>query len=166
MTRKVFSLLLCAALIFSAERLSAQAMGSTYRTALGVKFYPGGITLKHFLRTNRAIEGIAYFWDHGFRFTGLYEVHGDINGARGLKWYVGPGAHIGFYNEGWYRRKGNKYYYYDDGDFSFGIDGVLGLDYKIKGAPLNLSVDIQPSFEILRHPYMTTWGGFAIRYTF
>ncbi|HKP31495.1 MAG TPA: hypothetical protein VJT83_02160 [Chitinophagaceae bacterium] len=166
MIRKILTLAFCVLCILSAERVSAQSMGHSYRTALGVKFYPGGITFKHFLRTNRAIEGIAYFWDHGFRFTGLYEVHGDINGAAGLKWYVGPGAHIGFYNEGWYRRKGNKYYYYDDGDFAFGIDGVLGLDYKIKGAPLNLSVDIQPSFEILRHPYLTTWGGFAIRYTF
>ncbi len=166
MNKKFIVILLCAACILGAAQVSAQSMGPGYRTALGVKFYPGGITIKHFVRTNRAIEGIAYFWDHGFRFTGLYEVHGDIQGARGLKWYVGPGGHVGIYNEGWYRRHGNKYYYYDDGDFAIGIDGVLGLDYKINGAPINLSLDIQPSFEILRHPYFTTWGGFAIRYTF
>ena len=147
---------------------SRSSNSSSYTTALGVKVWDGGgISLKHFFNgTNNAGELIGYFWSRGARFTGLYEIHGDITGAPGLKWYVGPGAHIGFYNEGWYRRKGSKYYYYDECDFAFGIDGVLGLDYKIKGAPLNLSVDIQPSFEILRHPYMTTWGGFAIRYTF
>ena len=28
----------------------------------------------------------------------LYEIHGPISGATGLQWYIGPGAHIGFYN--------------------------------------------------------------------
>ena len=148
----------------------SQSMGRTYKTALGVKVYPGAITIKHFVKTNRAIEGLFYFWDHGFRFTGLYEVHGDINGAPGLKWYVGPGGHIGVYREGWHRRKKDKdddhYYYYDKGEFSLGIDGVLGLDYKIKGAPINVSLDVQPFFEILEHPYFGIWGGLAVRYTF
>lgn len=146
------------------QETKAQSMGSDYRTALGVKFYPGTITLKHFVRDNRALEGIASFWNHGFRFTGLYEIHGDINGAPGLKWYVGPGAHIGTYNERWYHKRGD--YYYEDGDVSFGIDGVLGLDYKIKGAPINLSLDWQPYFEIAHHTHFGNWGGFAIRYTF
>lgn len=140
----------------------AQSNGSTYRTALGIKFWPGGITIKHFVGNNKALEGIAYFWERGFRFTGLYEIHGDINGAPGLKWYVGPGAHIGGYSEPWYR--GN--HYYDDGDISFGVDGVLGLDYKISGAPINLSIDFQPSFELLNGGYFSGWGGLGIRYTF
>jgi hypothetical protein len=62
-----------------------QATGSEYRTAAGVKVWPGGITVKHFIKDQVALEGIAYFWDYGFRFTGLYEFHGDINGAQGLK---------------------------------------------------------------------------------
>lgn len=140
----------------------AQSMGSHYKTALGVKFWPGGITLKHFIADDKALEGIAYFWNHGFRFTGLYEIHGDINGAPGLKWYVGPGAHIGVYNDYWVYRG----HYYEDGAMSFGIDGVLGLDYKINGAPINLSLDFQPSFELLNHAYFSGWGGLGIRYTF
>jgi hypothetical protein len=150
------------AMLLTQHHANAQSMGSTYRTALGVKFWPGAISIKHFVKTNRAIEGLGYFWDHGFRFTGLYEVHGDISGAEGLKWYVGPGAHIGFYNSDWYRDN----YKYRDGGFSLGIDGVLGLDYKINKAPINLSLDVQPSFEILTHPYFDVWGGLGIRYTF
>jgi hypothetical protein len=34
---------------------SAQATGRTYKTALGVKFYPGaGITIKHFVKVTRS----------------------------------------------------------------------------------------------------------------
>jgi len=148
--------------LFAGFSSVAQSMGSSYRTAIGVKFWPGGISIKHFIEDNRALEGIAYFWDHGFRFTGLYEIHGDISGAEGLKWYIGPGAHIGAYNSGWYRDG----HYYSSGSASFGIDGVLGLDYKITGAPINLSLDFQPSFEILNHPYFSGWGGLGVRFTF
>jgi hypothetical protein len=160
--RKVIFL---AAVLFSAIVSQGQGKsntGSGYRTALGLKFWPGGITIKHFTGNNRALEGIGSLWTHGFRFTGLYEIHGDINGAPGLKWYVGPGAHIGAYNEIWYRGG----HYYNSGDVSLGIDGVLGLDYKISGAPINLSLDFQPSLELLSHPYFSGWGGLAIRYTF
>src|SRR3954464_6366040 len=90
--------------ILVSNQLHAQSMGSSYRTALGVKFYPTAITLKHFNRTNRALEGLGYFWNDGFRLTGLYEFHGDISGATGLKWYVGPGAHIGVWSDAWKAR--------------------------------------------------------------
>jgi hypothetical protein len=155
-------LALVAGLLIINTSANAQSMGSSYRTALGVKFWPAGISIKHFVRENRALEGLGYFWEHGFRFTGLYEIHGDINGAPGLKWYVGPGAHIGVYNEIWYHNK----HYYDDGDLSLGIDGVLGLDYKINNAPINLSLDFQPSFELASHAYFSGWGGLGVRYTF
>jgi hypothetical protein len=160
--KKILPLLTLVALLSISNSSKAQSMGSSYRTALGVKFWPGGLSIKHFVRTNRALEGIGYFWGHGFRFTGLYEVHGDINGAPGLKWYVGPGAHIGVYNEHWHRDD----HIYKDGDLSLGVDGVLGLDYKIKGAPINLSLDINPFLEILEHPYFDVWGGLGIRFTF
>ncbi len=138
---------------------SRQSSPQDYTTALGVKFYPGAITLKHFVNEKNAIEGIGYFWDRGARITGLYEIHGDINGVDGLKWYVGPGAHIGFYNAWYYNNKN-----YNRGTY-FGIDGVLGLDYKIKNAPLNFSLDWQPSFEFGYGPGFTgNWGGLAIRY--
>jgi hypothetical protein len=146
----------------SAQKRSSSYRSQSYTTALGVKFYPGAITLKHFVSDKNALEGILSFWDRGFRITGLYEIHGNISGAPGLKWYIGPGAHIGVYN--------NKYYKdgYESGG-AFGIDGVLGLDYKFRDAPINLSLDWQPSFEFgdkYESGFSGNWGGFAIRYTF
>jgi hypothetical protein len=134
---------------------SAQNNSSSYKTAVGVKFYPGAITVKHFVKETAAIEGIGYFWDKGFRFVGLYELHYDLLQVEGLKWYVGPGAHIGFYN--------NKYY---EGNTLFGIDGIIGIDYKIKGAPLNLSIDWNPSFEFGDGSGFESFGGLAIRFAF
>lgn len=138
-----------------AQKRSSSYSSTSYTTALGVKFYPGAVSLKHFVNKTTALEGLGYFWDRGFRITGLYEIHGDINNAPGLKWYIGPGAHVGFYNNKW------------GGGSSFGVDGVLGLDYKINSAPINLSLDWQPSFEFGDGRGFTgNWGGFAIRYTF
>jgi hypothetical protein len=135
---------------------SKSANSSSYTTALGVKVWDGaGISLKHFFNSQNAGELIGYFWRDGIRFTGLFEIHGDINGATGLKWYIGPGAHVGFYNS-------------EFGDGAFvGIDGVLGLDYKFSGAPINISLDWQPSFEFGHNRgFVGSWGGFGIRYTF
>lgn len=150
--------LLAAAIIFLLSMTNASAQSNItsqdYKTALGVKFYPGAFTFKHFIKPTAALEGIAYFYTKGMRMTGLYEYHGDITGAPGLKWYVGPGVHLGFYNDEYY-----------GGGTTVGIDGILGLDYKFKGAPINLSVDWQPSFEFGDYSgFDGNWGGFAIRY--
>lgn len=140
----------------------AQSVGSDYRTAVGVKVYPGAITLKHFTREHVALEGLLSFWRYGFRFTGLYEYHDDINGAPGLKWYIGPGAHLGFYNDRW----ANRLLADEDDRLDLGVDGVIGLDYKINGAPLNISLDWQPSFTIVADPEFRSWGGLGVRFTF
>lgn len=156
--------LLILILVFSTTVLSAsaQSMGSSYTTAIGVKIYPGALSVKHFTSNNTAIEGLGYFWQYGFRLTGLYEIHGDINGAPGLKWYVGPGAHIGTWNDSW-----KKAYPSRESVMQLGIDGVLGLDYKFNGAPINISFDWQPSFNFVGYSYFEGgWGGLGIRYTF
>lgn len=152
MMRKLFAVLI---LLSIATTASAQK-GPSYRTALGVKVWDGGgISFKHFLHDNKALELIGYFWNQGSRITGLYEIHGPISGASGLQWYIGPGAHVGFYNS----RNG-------DGAF-IGVDGVLGLDYKFNGAPINISLDWQPSFEFgSNRGFYGSWGGLGVRYTF
>lgn len=153
--KKTVVLLACLFMIVCASAQSKSTGSSSYRTALGVKVWDGGgISFKHFVSKN-AIELIGYFWNRGSRITGLYEIHGPISGATGLQWYIGPGAHIGFYNTR-----------YGDGVFA-GIDGVLGLDYKFRGAPINMSIDWQPSIEFGdNRGFVGSWGGLGIRYTF
>jgi hypothetical protein len=159
----LFYLLLIAMVSNTAK---AQNNSNSYTTGLGLKMwgYGAGITLKHFMPNGHALEGIGYAWNGGGRITGLYEFHQPIQGAPGLQWYAGPGLHIGFYND----RNNDRYYYsnWDSGTY-VGIDGVLGLDYKFNGIPLNLSLDWQPSFEFGdNRGFIGAWGGLAIRYTF
>ncbi|MEZ5035199.1 MAG: hypothetical protein R2796_09445 [Chitinophagaceae bacterium] len=154
--KKLFFAALIILLSIQTNAQSKSAHSSQYRTALGVKVWDGGgISFKHFLDDHNALELIGYFWNRGTRITGLYEIHGPINGAPGLQWYIGPGAHIGFYNT-------------KNGDGAFaGVDGVLGLDYKFNGAPINISLDWQPSFEFgTNRGFYGSWGGLGIRYTF
>ncbi|NOT76066.1 MAG: hypothetical protein HOP08_14160 [Cyclobacteriaceae bacterium] len=153
--------------LLSTTQVNAQAMNQTYNTALGVKVWGdgGGITFKHFVKTDRAFEAIGYFWSRGARITGLYEFHFDFPDAPGLQWYVGPGAHVGFYNNRYYDNNPNNY---PNSSAAFvGLDGVLGLDYKFDGVPINLSLDWQPSFEFGDgRGFYGGWGGLGIRYTF
>ncbi len=136
--------------------LTAQSDGNHYKTAIGVKFYPTGVTLKTFMRSNLAFEAIGYFWERGSRITGLFEYHYDLSPGGALKWYIGPGAHVGFYKADFY-----------NGGTSFGIDGVLGLDYKFPGIPINVSLDWQPSYEFGNYAgFSGNWGGLGLRLAF
>ena len=149
--------ILSASLLLSVTFVFAQKNNSSnYTNAIGLKFYPTGITFKHFFNEKNSGELIGYFYNYGTRITGLYEINFDISAVDGLGWYVGPGAHIGFYND----KHG--------GASVLGIDGVIGLDYKINSAPINLSVDWQPSIEFgngYNNGFSGNWGGIAIRYT-
>jgi len=153
--KKIVTLFVAVILFLSADAQKTSS-GHSYRNAIGVKVWDGGgISFKHFFSDPHALELIGYFWNRGTRITGLYEIHGPINGAPGLRWYIGPGAHIGFYNDK-----------YGGGSFA-GVDGVLGLDYKFNGAPINMSIDWQPSIEFgTGRGFYGGWGGLGIRYTF
>jgi hypothetical protein len=154
--------------VLCAEWAAAQSVDRDYRTAIGVKVWDGaGLSVKHFTSDVGALEGILYFWDEGFRLTGLYEFHGDIGGAPGLRWYIGPGAHLGFYD---YNDDDNGNGNDNDGndnDTYIGIDGVIGLDFKFNKVPINISLDWQPSFEFGdNRGFNGGWGGLGIRYAF
>ncbi len=145
--------------IFSVATVVAFSQ-SGYKQAIGIKF-PGGFsaTYKNFVTSKNAIEVQATFWNKGMRIAGLYEFHFPIQGAENLQWYVGPGVHIGSWNNT------NKVVYNSSTDL--GIDGVIGLDYKLKNAPVNFSLDWQPSFSLLGNSGANTaFGGIAVRYTF
>ena len=143
---------------------------SNYTTAVGIKLFPGNgaaaVTFKHFLKKTAAVEALGYFWERGGRLAGLYEFHWDIQGAKGLKWFVGPGVHVAFYNNKNYKNDDRRY----GGSYvTAGVDGIIGLDYKFSKIPLNLSIDWQPYFEFGADRYNGFGGDFAgvaARYTF
>ncbi|BAV08232.1 hypothetical protein SAMN05421788_11233 [Filimonas lacunae] len=141
--------------------LQARAQDAHYDQALGLKF-PGGlsVTWKKFLNPTQNIEAQATFWQKGFRVGGLYEfTFYTFDEVPGLAAFAGPGAHIGFWK--------NKYKPESNSSAEFGIDGILGLDYKIPDLPINISLDWQPSIILAGSEGFTpNFGGIAIRYTF
>lgn len=149
--KKIIVLLLASFLIYNSGK------AQDYNNAIGIKFYPTGITFKHFLSDNKAIEGIGYFYKYGTRITGLYEIYNPIEALDGLQWYYGFGAHVGFID--------SKY----GGSTALGLDGVIGLDYKVAELPIDLSLDFQPSLELgsfYGDNRLQGWGGLGIRFTF
>jgi hypothetical protein len=68
---------------------------SFYKNALGVRLgssvptVKSGITYKHFLSNNNALEGILSFGD-GTAICALYEIHKPINAVENLQWSEVP----------------------------------------------------------------------------
>ena len=142
-------------LLLSSEKTMAQKTGTTeYQTAIGIKVFPFALSLKTKVgvRGKNSIEFLGYFKD-GFRLTGLYEFGGKLNTDGNLKWYLGFGGHAGFSDKS------------HGGDVKLGADGIIGLDYKFKNLPLNLSLDWQPALGIGEDNSFTNWGGLGVRFT-
>ncbi len=146
--------------LFFFSQLHAQT-STTYDRAIGVKF-PGGfaVSYKQFVKDYQNVEAEAMFRNDGFRVVGLYEFNWDIPSVDGLRWYVGPGAHLGAWNN-----KGEKQS--NNSTIGLGIDGVIGLDYKLADYPINISLDWQPAVDVIGSTgYNSAYGGIGIRYTF
>ncbi|MBS0010805.1 MAG: hypothetical protein KFF49_05325 [Bacteroidales bacterium] len=141
--------------------LGLSANAQDYRTSLGLRAgFPYGLTVKHFLNQNNAVEGIlASSWG-GFVITGLYENEHWTGEYPGLNWFWGFGAHVGFWNN-------NPNIDDPDASSVLGADFIVGLEYTFDEIPLNLSLDVMPSVNIIGY---TGWGGIygglSIRYVF
>lgn len=138
----------------------SDAQAQTYENAIGVRIGSyNGVNFKTFVNTNKALDfNLSVRNNNDFKrfiLTGLYEVHNPINGAPGLLWYYGGGGSIGSYKQ--------KNF---EGDLFLSADGVLGLDYKFDGVPLNLAVDWRPRLELTPNTNFGTGDvGLAIRLT-
>lgn len=152
--------------LFLGLSLLNKSNAQTYATGIGLRAgVSNGLTVKHFIQSDVALEGILHTRWRGLVITGLYEVHKDIREVRGLRWFYGGGAHIGSWNSG------NSNPPWADpgyrGSTIVGIDGIIGLDYTFADAPVNLSLDYKPAFNIINGGGF--WGdelALSIRFTF
>ncbi len=132
-----------------------------YTKAIGVKMYPGALSYKQFKQSNKAIEAIGYFTLDGFSLAVLKEFYTPIEESNQLSWYYGYGGHLGIWSDEWKKTNAGT----NNSNIAVGFDGILGLDYKVKNAPINISIDWQPSFSIIQS-YFNNQGGIGVRYTF
>ena len=157
--------------------LSKMSYAENYSTGVGIRLggITSGVTLKHFFGNAGAIEGIASIGRHSFLLTGLFEKHSPFPKAEGLSWFFGGGAHVGFFQHDYpygyfyyYKDHGNKIYVYDkygDAHNSFGLDFILGMEYKFKGVPIAVSIDAKPFVDVVPG-FEGYWEyGFTFRFT-
>ena len=144
--------------------LSIPVSAQRYHTGLGVRLGSfSGITAKHFISNQNALEGLLSFrWD-GLVITGLYEWQNPVKNVEGLDWVIGGGAHIGFWNS-------DAYYWTKTGGGSYtivGLDFILGLEYTFTQAPFTLGLDWKPAINVVGDNHW--WGdgaALSIRYNF
>ena len=144
-------------LIFACGNIKAQE----YNTGIGARGgFSSGLNFKHFLSAENAVEGIAAFHRGGLLITGLYEYHATAFDVPGLQWYYGGGAHIGIYGSdhprGWFPD--------NETHMTLGVDGIVGLDYKIEEIPISISMDVMPRLNIFGHTRLFYGAGFSVRY--
>ncbi len=124
-----------------------------YNFAIGLRSGgTSGLTLK---KNNgpSAIEGIIGFWHNGLTLTALWEQNREAFNTSGLNWYYGVGGHVASYGDDFDRHGGPSWYNHpyavDKSTFGIGVDGIVGMEYKISNVPIALSIDFKPYIEIL-----------------
>jgi len=145
-------------LILTFCALAFNANAQSYNWALGVRGggTDTGLTFKHILSDDNAIEAEFNYWylgnnDKGKALTVLYEFNSPIF-DEGFTFYYGLGAHFGIVD-----RK-------EDGErtslMRIGVDAVCGLEYKLANAPIAFSFDYRPFVNIpqMKESYFYNFG--------
>ncbi len=150
-------------IIFVLILTASLGMAQGYNTAIGIRGgLSNGLTIKHFINHDTALEGLVSSRWGGFSITGLYQKYQPALELENFYWYYGFGGHIGFWegkNVGWAD---------DENDYTvIGIDGIIGLEYNFEEIPFNISVDWKPAFNF--SGYSGFWGdeaALSLRYVF
>ncbi|MCX6253866.1 MAG: hypothetical protein NTV31_05245 [Bacteroidia bacterium] len=144
--------------------LVSVSLAQDYRTGIGLRGgFEYGLTIKHFTSEKSAYEFILASRWRGFEITGLYEFHNQAFNVERLKWFLGFGGHIGFWNGTYTRGWGEPGTSYTVA----GIDGILGLEYSFSEAPINIGIDWKPAFNFVGYSgFWADGGALSIRYIF
>lgn len=155
------------------EALKPTGNTSHYNTAVGLRAgETSGFTFKKFVDQTSAFEGILGIWPNAVGFTALYEKHAPAFDIEGMHWYYGGGGHATFESGRIYDRynyrDGYFYRYRSAGNVGLGVDGIIGLEYKIKGIPFAISLDVKPFMELNTNDlfYVTLDPGVGIKVAF
>jgi hypothetical protein len=159
MKKLLFTFIACTTvLITNVSNVNAQ----DYKTGLGLGLDFGngstlvGPSIKYFFNAQDAGQAEILFGNHTTAINAFYQHHGNINGAQGLKWYVGGGPALHFF---------------DFAGFSsttFALKPMAGLDFKIPAAPISFAFDWRPSIFFYDSDTDFEPGRFGLgfRYTF
>ncbi len=143
--------------------LAFGSQAQEYKTGVGIRYGWGkGLTVKHFLGEQVALEGILNSQYKGFSMTGLVEFHKPIANADHLNWFYGGGAQIGFWD--------GKYGYknFEAGSNTvIGLVGIIGAELNLGFIPISLTIDWKPTLNLVgQSGFWGDGGALSLRYTF
>ncbi len=147
-------LILSCFLVFAMMAANAQ-----YKHSLGLAFgLPSGFCYKTFTSNFKALDFTLGGLGNYFTLSGMYEIHAPLD--QDLKWYYGPGAHLGSWS-------GDNY---GSGAF-LGVDGVVGIEY-CPDIPFAFAADLRPGINIIgnswdhQNHWLFLQSQLSIRYIF
>lgn len=171
MKKKLHKILLLALVLGCGSLANAQ-----YNTAIGLRAgESSGLTVKHFLGgagSSNALEFIVSAFPNDLAIFCIYEKHKPLGNGEGFSLYYGAGGHVAFdtYRRGYYYydRHGRAWWYRDRAGFGIGVDGMLGIEFKIPDVPLAFSLDLKPyiEFNTDRNMYWSPDPGLGIKVAF
>ena len=142
----------------SAQVFDKNALGLKFGGATGDFYgvgaqisYQRGLSSINRLELNLALNSNNSYTT--FAIGGIYQWVWNIEG--GFNWYVGPGASIGLASV----KNGGS-------DLLFGLVGALGLEYRFPEVPIQLALDINPTFGLINDEGFYTTIGLGVRYCF
>jgi len=151
------------------QKASAQR-GASYQNGLGLFIDAGnggtfvGPHFKHYFNANDAGQINLLFGQNTTILGFEYSYNKPISGARGLKWNIGVGPQVEFHSDK-YRYHGYEYTGKSTTDVS--IRPMLGLEYKIPGAPIAMGFDWRPWWRLTHgNNFEAGRFGIAFKYTF
>ena len=140
--KRIITIFIFLALFIFSQKTHAQSYSSAAGLHLGW-FFTG--TYKKAVNDGLYLDLFAGFPSYGGNYLivgGNIEFHKELEGIDELYYYYGGGANA----------------IAGSGFFTFGITGILGLDYKFEEIPLNMSLDWMPGFYFGKY-----FGGFDVR---
>jgi len=153
--------------------LSASAFSQYYPREIGLRGgYTSGVTFRVNIEDVLSYEMQLSHRHQGVIFTMIRQNHKEIGIDRLGNWefLYGMGAHFGFYFTDSYRIFFQEIYY-SQNLFTpvIGVDGYIGVDYKLEHIPMSFGVSYQPHMEIsLRQLFSFNFWDFGVhvRYRF
>jgi hypothetical protein len=131
---------------------SAAVNAQDYKGAVGVRFSSKAallntsVSLKYFFSDKTAVEGLVGVSDP-FALGLLVEQHKPF--VSGIKYFYGGGFYGAF-----------------SGDRRFGLQGIIGLDYKIPTLPIGFSLDWKPELTFTKQfSFESRTLGATVRFT-
>jgi hypothetical protein len=124
-----------------------------------------GFTYRHFNAKDFGIELnlLKFMPARGTSFSLLGEKNFQLN--RGFSMYAGGGLFFDNYRGSYSYRRNDKMYHYDFDGTYWGLEGIVGADYRFADAPVILGLDLRPRFISFSNPY--PWdAGINVRYVF